>query len=304
MLEPSRLIFLVALLSLIGGVLLLSELPWFRRTSLTTRLLPHGGASVGTRPHTSFKGSLVSDVLRPLAVSAGAEASALLGVREDLARRLERARMAVDPAAFRLRQMALAGAALTLGVTLAAASGTPLAVTALLVLGAPALVFLVIEQQVANAIATRQRRTFAELPLVAEQIAMLLGAGYSLNAALNRVSERLQGAASTDLRHVCDRIRHGLSVSDALSEWATEVDIPELHRLVAVLSLTTQTSDLGRLVSLEAETIRRESQRQLIELIEKRGQQVWIPVTVATLIPGVIFLCIPFLQALQLLSGS
>ena len=38
--------------------------------------------------------------------------------------------------------------------------------------------------------------------------------------------------------------------------------------------------------------------------MEKRSQQVWIPVTVATLIPGVIFLSIPFIEALSLFSGS
>jgi hypothetical protein len=38
--------------------------------------------------------------------------------------------------------------------------------------------------------------------------------------------------------------------------------------------------------------------------MERRGQQVWIPVTVATLIPGVIFLSIPFIEALRLFSTS
>ena len=44
--------------------------------------------------------------------------------------------------------------------------------------------------------------------------------------------------------------------------------------------------------------MRRESQRRLIERIERRNEQVWIPVTVATLVPGVVFLMIPFLDAL------
>jgi hypothetical protein len=32
--------------------------------------------------------------------------------------------------------------------------------------------------------------------------------------------------------------------------------------------------------------------------MERRGQQVWIPVTVATLLPGVVFIAIPFTSAL------
>jgi hypothetical protein len=40
-------------------------------------------------------------------------------------------------------------------------------------------------------------------------------------------------------------------------------------------------------------------QRELIETAERRSQQVWIPVTVATLVPGVIFIAIPFIEALR-----
>jgi hypothetical protein len=38
--------------------------------------------------------------------------------------------------------------------------------------------------------------------------------------------------------------------------------------------------------------------------MDRRGQQVWVPVTVATLVPGVILLTVPFIQALRLFSGS
>ena len=42
----------------------------------------------------------------------------------------------------------------------------------------------------------------------------------------------------------------------------------------------------------------------LIETIERRGQQVWIPVTVATLVPGVIFLAVPFVEAMRLFTSG
>jgi tight adherence protein C len=35
----------------------------------------------------------------------------------------------------------------------------------------------------------------------------------------------------------------------------------------------------------------------------KRSQKVWIPVTVATLLPGVIFIAIPFIKAVELFAG-
>jgi hypothetical protein len=65
-------------------------------------------------------------------------------------------------------------------------------------------------------------------------------------------------------------------------------DVGALHRLVGVLALNRQSGDLGRLIGEEARVIRRDVHRELIETIERRGQQVWIPVTVAALVPGVI----------------
>jgi hypothetical protein len=82
------------------------------------------------------------------------------------------------------------------------------------------------------------------------------------------------------------------------------VDVDGVERLVAVLALNREAGDLGRLISEEARSIRREVQRELIETIERRGQTVWIPVTVATLVPGVLFLAVPFIEALRVFSGD
>ena len=40
-----------------------------------------------------------------------------------------------------------------------------------------------------------------------------------------------------------------------------------------------------------------------METIERREQMVWIPVTVATLVPGVVFLVVPFIHALSRFTG-
>ena len=96
----------------------------------------------------------------------------------------------------------------------------------------------------------------------------------------------------------------GSSEVDALREWAAVADVDALTRLVGVLSLNREAGDLGRLVADEARSIRRDVQRELIEQIERRAQQVWIPVTVATLVPGAVLLAVPFLEALRLFSSS
>jgi Flp pilus assembly protein TadB len=145
---------------------------------------------------------------------------------------------------------------------------------------------------------------FLELPVVIEQLAMLVSAGYSIGSALQRLAERGTGECAGDLDRVCGRIRQGLSEVDALREWGARAQVDGIDRLVAVLSLNEDAADLGRLLSAEARAIRAEVHRELVETMERRGQQVWIPVTVATLVPGVIFLSVPFIEALRLFSGS
>jgi len=165
-------------------------------------------------------------------------------------------------------------------------------------------VFLVLEQRVAAQSAARQRRIFLELPVVSEQLAMLLTAGYSLGAALNRIALRGQGGCAEDLRIVMGRVRQGLTEVEALREWAAVTRVDALDRLVAVLALNSEAADLGRLVSDQARSIRADVQREVVETMERRAQSVWVPVTIATLVPGVILLAIPFAQALKLFTSG
>jgi tight adherence protein C len=301
----SRLAVLAGLVLWAGATLVLSELRWFRRPSLADRLRPYqpGGlarpARAGVLSVESFR-----DVVGPLARQAGERLSRLLGVREELALRLERVHSPLDVTSFRTRQLGWSVAAFGAGTLAAVAVRPPPAVAALLVLGSPLLAFLVLEQQVASASAAWQRRLFHELPVVGEQVAMLLGAGYSLGAALNRVATRGQGACARDLARVCGRVRQGLSEGEALREWAAVARVDALDRLVPVLALDREAADLGRLVSEEARAIRRDVHRRLVEGIERRAQQVWVPVTVAALLPGAVLMAIPFIEALRVFSGS
>jgi Flp pilus assembly protein TadB len=178
------------------------------------------------------------------------------------------------------------------------------AIALLFLLGGPLLGFLLLEQQLASASERWKRRIFLELPVVSEQLGMLMGASFSLGAALNRIAARGTGACAQDLAIVCGRIRQGLTEVEALREWAAVADVDALNRLVGVLALNRQAGDLGRLIAEEARSIRRDVQRELIEQIERRSQQVWVPVTVATLVPGAMLLAVPFIEALRLFSST
>jgi len=300
-----RLAVVSALLLWVGTTLWLSEVRWFARPPLLERLRPY---SPGGMAGAGRRGSVLSvesfrDVLEPLGRSLGERVSHLFGVSEDIATRLERIHSPLDVTAFRTRQLGWSTVGFAVGALTAVAARPPPVVSFLFVLGGPLLAFLVLEQQVASASDAWRRRLFHELPVVSEQLAMLLSSGYSLGAALNRLADRGRGCASRDLTRVCGRVRQGLSEIEAVREWARIADVEALNRLLPVLALNREASDLGRLIAEEARAIRRDVQRQLIETAERRSQQVWIPVTVAALLPGMVFIAVPFLEAMRLFSA-
>jgi Flp pilus assembly protein TadB len=166
------------------------------------------------------------------------------------------------------------------------------------------LTFLVIEQLLATRSAGWQRRIFLELPIVSEQLGMLLSAGSSMGQALTRISRRSDAAIALDLRIVVGRLQQGVDETTALQEWAAVAGVPAVDRLLSVLALNRQATDLGALITEESRAARAEVHRELLELLERRAQQVWIPVTVATLVPGLLFLAVPFFEAMRIFTTT
>jgi len=298
-----RLLVLAGIAAWAGLTLLLSEVRFFARRPVADRLEAYAQEPVSRSGRLGLLSvESFSQAVGPLARAVGALLSRALGVEEELETRLRRIHSTYDGTSFRVRQVGIATATMGAAALATAAWRPSVAVGLLLLLGLPLLALLLVEQQLANASAAWQRRLQLELPVIAEQIGMLLAAGWSLNAALNRVARRGDGACAQDLRRVVQRARQGLADEVALREWAELARVRGVDRLVAVLVLNRETTDLGSLVGDEARSIRRDVQRELIESVERKAQQVWIPVTVATLVPGVIFVSIPFIRAMERLQ--
>jgi tight adherence protein C len=285
----------------LGATLLLSSWPRVSRVSLQERLPPFHSA-LGGRPVRRAQSA--AELLVPLTEAVGARLAALFGVAEPVERRLRRIHSATSPAAFRLRQMAGCLGALLAAAAVAGLADGGVAIDLLLVAGGPLLAFLVVEQGLARRSERWQASVAAELPLVAEQLAMLLNAGYSLGAALSRLAARGSGCVVRDLEQVVNRVQQGLSDAAALREWSEVAGVAQVDRLVSVLTLHGEASELGRLVSEEARQCRRDLHRRTVELMDKRGQQVWVPVTVATLVPGAILIAVPFVSALRVFANA
>ena len=298
----TRLLLASALVGWVGLTLLLAEVRWFSRTPLVERLAPYVPGAWGTRRAGLLSVESFREAVAPVAAAIGERISFLLGITEPLERRLTRVHANLDATGFRVRQLGWALGVLGVAVLFLVAVRPPAPVVLLALLGAPALAFLVLEQQVVEAGSRWKRQLYLELPVVAEQLGMLLGAGWSLFGAIDRVARRGDGAVATDLERVVARIRQGRTEAAALREWAELADVPAVDRLVAVLALDRETSDLASLIAEEARSIRRDVQRELVETMGRRSQKVWIPVTVATLLPGVLFIAVPFIEAVRLFA--
>lgn len=202
----------------------------------------------------------------------------------------------------RSQQLLIGVLSFSLSTTVVAAISLPLFIAILAISATTSLSILIIEQRINRQVSHWRWLESRELPVIAEQTAMLLSSGYSVRSAISRLADQSSGAIAHDLIRVNIRIQQGLDEQHALQEWAARIAIPEVDQFVSVLSLNRQSTNLSRLVAEQARGARRHLHRELLTTIEKRAQQVWIPVTVATLVPGSIFLAIPFIAAIRSLT--
>ena len=231
--------------------------------------------------------------------AAGRRIARLADADAELAARLTQAGSHRSPSAFRARQLGAAAAGLAVSGAALGVAGLKPSLALAGALAVAAAVYAASEHQLGRSIALRHAEITEELPIVAEQIGMLLASGMSLTSALEAVARRGHGICAEGLGRVGALVAGGSAVEVALAQWADEAGSAEIRRFVGVLTLHEDTTDIAALVSDEARSSRMEAHRRLIAHIERRNEQVWIPVTVAALVPGCVLLAIPFSDALS-----
>lgn len=289
-----------------GATLVLAEFRWFSDASLAARIGPYlsGGSGRTERRQAVRSWSALRASIGPMAEHIGAMLSRLFGMREELERKLRRIGSTETTVELRTRQTIWSAATALCVAMGGAAVGLPLLAAAAAGVGVALITWLVMEQRVVVRSERWQAAVTAELPLVAEQLGMLLSSGYSLGGAIARLGDRGRGVMGEAFAQVHRRIRHGVGEVEALREFAETAAVPAVDRLVGVLALNRESTDLGPMIAAEAKAARHAVHRDLLAAIERRGQLVWIPVTVATLVPGVIFMAVPFIDAMRQLTGG
>lgn len=225
--------------------------------------------------------------------------AAVLDADVELASRLSAAGLARTPSGFRARQIGGAAGAFVACTAVLALAGTRPVLAVAGALAAAGATYGIFEHRLSMQGSSRRAHITEELPIVAEHISMLLASGMSLTGALRAAAQRGEGICTAELEGVTARVSGGSSVEVALAEWADAAGSAEVRRFVGVLTLHSDATDIAALVYDEARTARMEAHRRLIERIERRNEQVWIPVTVAALVPGAVLLAIPFSDALR-----
>lgn len=226
-----------------------------------------------------------------------------IGSETALNMRLERAGIRVTAVMFRTTQAVAGFAALVVAAALTVVFPLPAAVVFGLLAGLPVVAVWGCEQVLTVALRRRTDLVVRELPLVIEQLAELMKNGVGIAEACAKVAVHTHSVVASDLGRVAREIAHGVRDEVALQAFADRHDVVAIHRIVAVLDAHRHASDLGGLLAEEVRELRLAAHRDLLALMQQREQQVWIPVTVATLVPGVLLLGVPFVYTLGVVLG-
>lgn len=301
-----------ALVGAIGGVGL-----WLvvwrlaaRRPRLDDRLAPYLRPPVRTSGllrvpavHTPFP--TVERLLAPVMADAVRLVERIGSPTADLQARLARAGRGTTVEQLRAEQVVAGalGTAAGLGVALALATGRGMhPVAGVVVVLTGTLTGLVSSDQLlSHQVRTREERMLAELPTVAELLALAVGAGEGALGALERVARTTRGELAGELGRVVADTRAGTPLSVALERLADRTGVVALSRFAEAIAVAVERgTPLADVLRAQAEDVREASRRALMESGGRKEVAMMVPVVFLILPVTVVFAVFPGLAALRL----
>jgi tight adherence protein C len=140
----------------------------------------------------------------------------------------------------------------------------------------------------------------AELPTVAELLALSVAAGEGALGALERVARTTHGALADELREVLAAARTGASLPTALRDMGTRSGLPALRRFAeGIATAIERGTPLAEVLRSQAQDVRADGRRALMEEGGKREIAMLVPVVFLILPVTVVFAVYPGLVAIR-----
>ncbi|WP_432513687.1 type II secretion system F family protein [Kineococcus sp. SYSU DK001] len=277
------------LLAGFGAALVVAGVPWRREPSLAARVVPYL-APRRTRSR---------DLLRALAAAVGERLGSGRVVTERLT--VLTPHTAVDLPGYRAQQVlwACGATAAALVAVWAGAGANPVAVVAAMVVGAAGGA-LARDELLARAVRRRRGELVADLPAVAELLALSVAAGENVAAALERVAAG-HGPLCAGLRGALGRVRTGTPLLDALSDLAGRWQVPPFSRFADAICVAVEAgSPLADVLRAQVADARDAEHRRLVETGGRQEVRMMVPVVFGILPTVVVFAVYPGLAQLDL----
>ncbi|WP_423462083.1 type II secretion system F family protein [Promicromonospora sp. MS192] len=266
--------------------------PYLRPRDATSTLLREAGRT--------------SAVVRLLGLhDVGARLERFGSPRHELRRRLDRVGSAETVDHFRARQVVWTvtglAAGLGLALLLAATRGAAVVPLVALVAVAGACGYVACDQALTVRVRRREERLLAELPTVAELLALAVAAGESPHAALERVASTARGELAAEIRRLVAEVRAGAAVSAALTALADRTGLPPLTRFAeGIVVALERGTPLAAVLRAQAGDVREAGRRALLEAGGRKEILMMVPVVFLCLPVTVVFAVFPSLATLRI----
>jgi tight adherence protein C len=230
----------------------------------------------------------------------------LVGGTASVRRRLDQSGRNLSVEQFRVEQVLWGAAGLGVGLliaVLATTRGSTLNPLGFLVL-ALVLAFggvLIRDRALTSEVARREARMVNDLPVVAEMLALSVGAGEGPTSALDRVVRLSSGDLSDELGRALSDARAGVSVVTALDRMAARASLPPLGRFVDGMAIALERgTPLADVLRAQAADVRETARRALLESAGRKEIAMLVPVVFFVLPVTVIFALFPGFYSLRL----
>ncbi|MFC9690853.1 type II secretion system F family protein [Kribbella sp. NPDC056951] len=296
-----------------GLLIVVRRLPFLRRPTPDDRIAPYLRDIDGSEV---FLGAVASNspfyaILRlfgPSLRSGARRLERVLGGANSIRRRLARAGLERTVEEFRIEQLlwgtAAFGAALIVSL-LAVAFGVGNPIGMLVFCAVVGVVgVLARDTYLTTQVRRRERRLLAELPTVAELLALSVAAGEGPAAALDRVARSCRGDLADELKQVLAETRAGDTLVRALDALAGRTGLMALSRFADGLAVALERgTPLADVLRAQAGDIREAGRRELIESGARREVAMMVPVIFLVLPVTIAFAFYPGAVGIRLIAG-